>query len=133
METSSFVETRLARQRAAELKREEIAANAREAKEKKERDQENRKKVNEMRRGRMGSEESLGYSEGERQRGFSIDRTDFTRDWSEDSEPNHMDSTGSDNIKRPAVKAPDNKMTPSGSRSQSVMLTLYTFHCLGQL
>ena len=76
----------------------------------------------------MGSGESMGYSEGERQRGFSIDRTDFTRTryWSEDSEPNHMDSTGSDNSKRPAVKAPDNKtvrMTPSGSRSQSPRIT----------
>ena len=100
MKDDSYVTTRLARQRAVELRekeREEIAAKAREDRD---------KKANSQReRGRQGRGESLGDSG--RSRGFSIPRSEVTTDWAADLD------TESDKSKRPAVSPasapPDSK------------------------
>ena len=134
---STFVETRLARQRAAELKLEEVAArvrdermlreNRKKEKEKKQRretmentesetDSESYKPWGKERRGRG---ETSGHSG--RQRGFSIPRADGISDWNEEAE-----GRGGGGVKkRPApspLSAPHDKAvktTPSGSRSGS--------------
>ena len=109
---SSFVETRLARQRAVEERREEI-------RKKKEKEQEILRKEREMReRGRKGKGKPLGTSEGERERGFSIERLS---DWGEDSEP-ELVSDKKRVAGSPAGAAPDSKAVKtisSKSRGQT--------------
>ena len=110
---NSFVETRLARQRAVDQKREEI-------REKKEKEQEIRRKEREMReRGRKGKGEPLGTSEVERGRGFSIERLS---DWSEEDRETELVSDKKRAAGSPAVAAPDSKVVktiPSKIRSQT--------------
>ena len=108
---ASFVETRQARERALEQKREEV-------REKKEKEQENRRKEKE-RRGRRGKGEDTSDEEG--RRGFSIPRR---KDWSEDINETELErdkkrAAGSPPGALPGSKAvKTNPRVPSQSRSR---------------
>ena len=107
VKADSYVATRLALQKAAELREKEMEEKA--------------AKVSQIReRGRQKKGESLGTPGGDGElRGFSIDRINNIRDWSSDVD-SEVDKT-----KRPAASpasAPPEKaarMTPKGDRSQT--------------
>ena len=114
---TSYVTTRLARQKAAEVREKEIREKEREESAAKAREDKEIKANNQRERGRQGRGEPLGSSG--RSRGFSIPRSEVTNtDWAAEFD------TESDKSKRPAVSpasAPPGskaaRMTPNGSRS----------------
>ena len=128
---NTFVQSRLARQKAAEQKKEEMIAKAREEKELKENNKkEKEKQRKERERGRQGRGEPGTSSLEGRERGFSIDKLNTTNDWSEE-EPTETETELERDKKRvagsPAFATPDSKavktrrkgsQSPSKSRSR---------------
>ena len=120
MKDSTFVEIRLARQRAAELKKEEMAAKVREER-KKEKEKKRRERVESSEsetengsdkaggRGRRGR----GESRGSAGRGFSIPRGDT--DWAAELEG----GGGKRSAPSPLSTAPEGKTFKKSSRPQT--------------
>ena len=111
----TFVQSRLAREKAAEKKKEEMIAKAREERELKEN---NKKEKEQQRKDRERGRPRRGEPLGEKRvRGFSIDKLNTTNDWSDeetDLEGEKKRAAGS-----PPFAAPDNKVSRSGSQTPS--------------
>ena len=106
---ASFVETRVARQKALEEKRQEMEQKREEAKQRKEKEQEARRIEKEMKeRERRENGESP-----ERGRGFSIERT--SKDWSEEGGETGLGGDLKRTAGSPAFAPPDSKAVKSSS------------------
>ena len=117
---NTFVQSRLARQKAAEQKKEEMIAKAREEKELKENNKKEKEQQRKDReRGRQGRGEPGSSSAERRRRGFSIDLLNTTKDWSEEGSTKTDTELECDKKRvagSPAFATPDSKAVKTAPR-----------------
>ena len=115
---ASFVEARVARQRALEQKRQEMELKKQEMEQKREEENQRKEKEQENRRiekEKKDRERRENGESSERVRGFSIER--MTKDWSEEDVETGLvgDKIGKRTAGSPAFAPPDSKTVKSSS------------------